>query len=205
MRFVVPVRFSTASLAAAAFAIAFSFAPVAARAADGPPNPIGFSADLAVFSAIVFLLLLAFLTAFAWKPIMNGLEKREQGIADDIETARRDREQAELRLKEYEARLSKAETEIATLHAEAKRDLERMSERKQEEARAEADALLRRAKSDIESAKRIALDDLTERSVDMALAIASRIARKEIRQEQHAALIRDALDRFPAAGAPNSN
>jgi F-type H+-transporting ATPase subunit b len=80
-----------------------------------------------------------------------------------------------------------------------------MSERKQEEARTEAEAMLRRAKSDIESAKRSALDELTERSVDMALAIASRIARKEIRQEQHAALIRDALDRFPASGSPNAN
>ncbi|HEV7283035.1 MAG TPA: F0F1 ATP synthase subunit B [Pirellulaceae bacterium] len=203
MRFAVPVRLSPATLAAAALAIA-SF-PVAAQAADGPANPLGFSADLAIFSAIVFLLLLGFLTMFAWKPIIHGLERREQGIADDIETARRDREQAELRLREYEARLAKAETEIATLHAEAKRDLERMSERKQEEARAEADALLRRAKSDIESAKRSALDELTERSVDMAIAIASRIARKEIRQEQHAALIRDALDRFPASGAPNAN
>ena len=203
MRFVVPVRLSPASLAAAALAIA-SF-PVAAQAADGPANPLGLSADLAIFSAVVFLLLLGFLTVFAWKPIINGLERREQGIADDIETARRDREQAELRLREYEARLAKAETEIATLHAEAKRDLERMSERKQEEARAEAEALLRRAKSDIESAKRSALDELTERSVDMAIAIASRIARKEIRQEQHAALIRDALDRFPTSGAPNAN
>ena len=203
MRFVVPVRFSPASLAAAALAIAIC--PVAAQAADGPSNPLGWSADLAIFSAVVFLLLLAFLTVFAWKPIINGLEKRERGIADDIDTARRDREQAELRLREYEARLAKAETEIATLHAEAKRDLERMSERKQEEARAEAEALLRRAKSDIESAKRSALDELTERSVDMALAIASRIAQKEIRQEQHAALIRDALDRFPASGAPNAN
>ena len=153
----------------------------------------------------MFLLLLAFLTVFAWKPIIAGLEKREHGIADDIESAKRDREQAELRLKEYEARLAKAETEIATLHADAKRDLERMSERKQEEARTEAEALIRRAKSDIESAKAVALDELTERSVDMALAIASRIAQKEIRQEQHAALIRDALDRFPATGAPNSN
>jgi F-type H+-transporting ATPase subunit b len=203
MRFVVPVRFSPASLAAAALAIASC--PVAAQAAEGPANPLGWSADLAIFSAIVFLLLLAFLTVFAWKPIINGLEKRERGIADDIDTARRDREQAELRLREYEARLAKAETEIATLHAEAKRDLERMSERKQEEARAEAEALLRRAKSDIESAKRLALDELTERSVDMGLAIASRVARKEIRQEQHAALIREALDRFPASGAPNAN
>ena len=204
MRFVVPVSAAYVPLFGAAFALAFSFAPVAAHAAE-MASPIALSADLAIFSAVVFLLLLAFLTVFAWKPIIAGLEKREHGIADDIENARRDREQAEARLKEYEARLAKAETEIATLHADAKRDIERMTERKQEEARQQAEALLTRAKNDIENAKKSALDDLTQKSVDMAIAIAARIARKEIRPDQHAALIREALDRFPASGGPRAN
>jgi F-type H+-transporting ATPase subunit b len=80
-----------------------------------------------------------------------------------------------------------------------------MSERIVEEARASAEAERKRAVADIESAKKVALDDLTQKSVDMAIAIASRIARKEIKPDQHASLIREALDRFPASGGPSSN
>jgi len=47
-------------------------------------SPAWFQTDLAVWSFVVFLGLLGLLTKFAWKPIMDGLDKREQGIADTI-------------------------------------------------------------------------------------------------------------------------
>ena len=57
-------------------------------AEGGAHPPLQFRVDTFVFSLLIFLGLVAVLGKFAWKPIMEGLEKREQGIADDIENAR---------------------------------------------------------------------------------------------------------------------
>ena len=53
------------------------------RAAD----PLEWKSDLALWTAVVFLCLLAILWKFAWKPIAEGLDKRERNVADQIAQA----------------------------------------------------------------------------------------------------------------------
>ena len=65
-------------------------------------HPQEFKSDLALFTLVVFILLLAILLKFAWGPITRGLEKREQGIADHIDQARLDAEQAAETLEQYD-------------------------------------------------------------------------------------------------------
>ena len=47
-------------------------------------SPAEIRGDLAIWSFAVFLLLMVLLTAVAWKPIMNGLDAREQSIAEMV-------------------------------------------------------------------------------------------------------------------------
>ena len=47
-------------------------------------NPLAFQQDLALWTAVVFLVLLAILWRFAWGPVAGGLDKRERQIADQI-------------------------------------------------------------------------------------------------------------------------
>ena len=54
---------------------------------DATYQVVDFRTDMALFSAMVFVLLLIGLASTAWKPIMQGLEKRERGIADNIARA----------------------------------------------------------------------------------------------------------------------
>ena len=63
------------------------FPTVAMAASGAAPDPLLFDVDLAICTAIVFLLTMAILRKFAWGPISSGLEKREQSIADNIATA----------------------------------------------------------------------------------------------------------------------
>ena len=42
------------------------------------------AADLALWTAVVFVVLLLVLSKLAWRPIVGGLQKREQRIADEI-------------------------------------------------------------------------------------------------------------------------
>src|SRR5687767_12563366 len=64
----------------------------------GLTNPIAIKTDMAIFTFFVFLLILAVLSKFAWKPIARGLELREKGIAEKIEHARLAAEQASTQL-----------------------------------------------------------------------------------------------------------
>ncbi|NCA12410.1 hypothetical protein EBR56_11545, partial [bacterium] len=69
-------------------------------------SPAWFQTDLAVWSFAVFLALLALLTKFAWKPIMQGLEKREEGILRQIAETKASNEEAKRMLASYERRLA---------------------------------------------------------------------------------------------------
>ena len=78
---------------------ALAVALVASGGGGGEPDPLEFNVDLALWTLIIFLGLLAVLTKFAWKPILEGLNARESGIADEIENAKLANEQAQANLK----------------------------------------------------------------------------------------------------------
>ncbi|MCL2330560.1 MAG: ATP synthase F0 subunit B, partial [Phycisphaerae bacterium] len=86
-----------------------------ALAADGekPGSFNIFVGDLAVafWTLLIFGLVLVVLGKFAWKPVLEGLQRREQFIRESLETAKRDRESAEARLREYEQKLVEAREE----------------------------------------------------------------------------------------------
>src|SRR5690606_40823548 len=79
-----------------------------AEGGHGNTNPLSIDPDLAVVTAIVFLLLLLVLTKFAWRPIMEGLEKREQHVAQQLDEAERRNREAEEMLQKYQAQLAQA-------------------------------------------------------------------------------------------------
>ncbi len=61
---------------------------------------------------------------FAWGPILSGLQARENFIRESLETAKRDRDEAEARLREYEERLATARAEATAIVDEGRRDAE---------------------------------------------------------------------------------
>jgi len=68
---------------------------LAAEGGSHAHPPLQFRVDTLIFSLIIFLGLAAVLFRYAWKPIMEGLDKREKRIHDDIENARLASEQAQ--------------------------------------------------------------------------------------------------------------
>ena len=45
-------------------------------------NPVDWRTDLAIWTLVLFLLVLAILKKYAWGPISEGLQKRENGIVE---------------------------------------------------------------------------------------------------------------------------
>lgn len=155
-----------------------------------------FRFDQAIATFLIFLLLAGLLAKFAWGPITAGLDAREQGIAKMIDDARLAQEQAEAQLRSYEAKLAAATQEAHAMVAQARKDADATRERELAATRAENEKLLQRNKDEIEAAKNAALQQIAEKSVSTAISLASSIVRREIKPEDHDALVTDALSKF---------
>jgi F-type H+-transporting ATPase subunit b len=172
--------------------------PTHANASSEMANPLELRTDFAIFSLLVFLALLAVLYALAWKPLMKGLDLRERLISGQVEEARVASEQAAAKLKEYEAKLADAAVQAQDMVVQAKRDAEHVTE-----AQSNAERLLDRARSEIETAKQSALSELSLKSTDIAFGLARKVIGRELKTSDHEQLIKDALGRLPSGNSNN--
>lgn len=157
--------------------------------------------DLAIFSAIVFLLLVVILRKFAWGPISAGLEKREGHIAHEIASAERANLEAKGLLTQYQTKLDAAQAEVRTILEDARRNAERTHQELLAKAKADAVAETDRAKREIEGAKDAAMRELASVATDQALALAGKLLQQKLQAADHARLIDDALAKFPKTKA----
>ena len=175
---------------------------LAAQAEHGGDEANLFAGDLgnAIFTLLIFLLVLVVLARFAWNPLLKALQNREKYIRESLESARRDREESERRLREYEARIAKAHEEAMAIVEEGRRDAESVKRRIEEEARKSADALIERARREIGIARDSALKDLYEQSAQLAITMAGSVLRRQISPEDQERLIGDALSELQSRG-----
>src|SRR5262249_54714150 len=94
------------------------------EATPGPMTATRDDADLALWSLITFLIFLAVLKKYAWGPLIEGLDKRETSVLDNIAAAEAARVKAEKMLAEHAAKLEKVQDEVREIIAEARRDAE---------------------------------------------------------------------------------
>jgi F-type H+-transporting ATPase subunit b len=152
--------------------------------------------DLAIATFLVFLLLLGILTKFAWGPILAGLARREDTIANQIAEARLAAETAGKQLAEYERRLAAATEEARAIVAQSKNDALTVKDRIVAEAQEAAQKERERAVADIGTAKNEALREIAAQSVQTAVQLASNIVRRELKPEDHDRLIGESLQQF---------
>ena len=172
--------------------------------AAATPDPLIFDIDLAVWTLVVFVLLLAILWKFAWGPIAGALDQREQGIHDHIAAAERANEEAKRNLADYEKKLAEASNEVREMIEEARRDADHTKQDILAQAKSESAAERDRALREIETAKGAAIKQLAETSANLAVDLAGKIIKKKLNPEDHSELIRNAVDGFPA-GNPSEN
>ncbi|MBN1910792.1 MAG: F0F1 ATP synthase subunit B [Pirellulales bacterium] len=168
-------------------------------------GPLEWKKDLALWTGVIFLVLLAVLWKFAWGPIMDGLAKREKGIADHIAGAEASNAEAKRLLAEYEQKLEAAGDEVRQMLKHARDDAEKNARAIVDAARDEAKAEHQRALAEIDNATVGALKELAERSADLAVGLAGRIVRAELRPEAHADLVRQAVSDFTGPKKTNGH
>lgn len=161
-------------------------------------SPDDWRMDKALFTVVVFLLLLAGLYFMAWGPIMDGLAKRETGISTLIANAEKASADAASKLREYELKLEVAAQEAQNMLAQARKDAEVAGQKIISEAQAEAGRQKAQALAEIETAKRVAISELSSKATDLAFSLAKRVVGRELRAEDHQQLVAEVLTQFPS-------
>jgi F-type H+-transporting ATPase subunit b len=187
------------------YAAAAEEGAAAEHATAGEPNPLAVDPDLAIWTAVVFLVLLAVLGKFAWPPIVEALEQRERRIADQIAAAEAKHEEAKQILAQHEARLASAADEVRALLEEARRDAEHTKAQIVAEARQAAQTEHDRALRDVQQATDVAMKQLAETSAVLAVQLASKVVQEEISPAQQDRLVREAVGRLAASPTPSHN
>ena len=177
--------------------------PHAAETAGGP-NPLAVDPDLAVWTAVVFLLLFGILSYFAWPQIAAAVDERERRIADSIAAAEAKHEQAKQLLAQHEAKLAATAGEVRALMEEARRDAEHTRRSIAAKGDQDAKAALERALREIDRAKDGAIHELAITSANVAIELARKVVREKLSQEEQNKLVREALGKLTSA-TPSEN
>lgn len=167
-----------------------------ARASEGGGEVNLFAGDLgnAIWTLVIFILVIVVLGKFAWGPLLSALQQREQFIRNSLQEAQDDREAAEARLREYEARLQEATAEATQILDQGRQNAEKAKVRIEETARTEADKMLDRAKREIDLARQSAIKDLYASSAELATDIAGKVLKRELSSQDHERLIQESIE-----------
>lgn len=174
--------------------------PALAAEAEEAPNLLAGDLGNSFWTLVIFVIVLIVLGKFAWGPILSQLQGRETFIREALESAKRDREAAEARLKEYEQKLAASRAEATAIVEEGRRDAEVVKRRIEAAAKEEADKTIERAKREIHIATDTATKELYTLSAKLATQLAAQVIGRELSPQDHERLISQAIDGIDGAG-----
>jgi F-type H+-transporting ATPase subunit b len=144
-----------------------------------------------IFQLVIFLILLALLKKFAWKPLMGIMKQREEHISNEINAAEASSLEAKKLLEEQRALLKEARSEAQVLIENAKKQGDVQRDEIITIARTEAERIKESAKLEIEQQKEKAVAAIREQVASLSVLIASKVIEKEITAANQDQLIND--------------
>jgi F-type H+-transporting ATPase subunit b len=168
--------------------------------AEGP-GLLDFDFGSALWVLVIFLGVVIILYKTAWKNVLAGLKAREDRIRSAITDADTARAKGEEALKEYNAQLATAESQVRALLSAATIEAEKISAGIRTRAQQEAEEIKERAMKEIESSKRQALSEIYEQTANLATSVAEKILRRNLNADDQRDLVKQSLDELQAVNA----
>jgi F-type H+-transporting ATPase subunit b len=155
---------------------------------------------LFIWTIITFLVLLALLAKFAWGPLLQALDTRQQAIRKALDDAQLAQQELARLEQESVQIIRKARSEADAIITQTRADGERLREEMRQKARTEADGIVRNAERQIQLETARALQQIRHEAVDLSVMIASKIIKRNITKEDNEALIAEALSGIGGQG-----
>ncbi len=143
-----------------------------------------FSFGLFFWQSLIFLLLIFLLRKFAWKPILDAVNEREEGIKNALlsaEIAKRDMQNLK---SDNEKLLAEARVERDVILKEAREIKDKIVSEAKDEAQVQAGKMIEQAKAAINSEKNAAMAELKNQVSSLSIEIAEKVLRSELADKE---------------------
>lgn len=143
-----------------------------------------FEFGLFFWQIVIFVGLILLLKKFAWKPILDAVNDREQGIKDALLSAENARKEMENLQADNQRILNEARAERDAMLKEAREMKEKMITDSKNEAQAQGQKMIEQAKAAIESEKNAAMAELKSQVSTLSLSIAEKLLKEELSNKE---------------------
>ena len=147
----------------------------------------------AIVLALSMLVLFTLLSYLLFNPVRDLLEKRKQRVADDQETAKRERQVATAFKEENDQKLKEVDKEAEAILTEARKRAKQNEAKIVAEAKEEAARIIARANAEIELEKKRALNDMKQEMITIASMMAEKVVAASIDTNVQESLIDETL------------
>jgi len=139
-----------------------------------------FSIGLFFWQTLLFVLILFLLKKVAWKPILDAVDSREQGIKNALEAAENAKKEMQNLTADNERILKEARTEREQILKEAREMRAKSIEDTKEEVIALREELMVKTQEDIQHEKQAAIADLKNQVADLSIGIAEKLVKEQL-------------------------
>jgi F-type H+-transporting ATPase subunit b len=155
---------------------------------------------LYIWTILTFLVLVALLARFAWRPLLEALERRQETIRRSLDDARQARQELERVQGDAGRILAEARAKADEILESTRADAARFRDEMRQKSRAEAAAIVRAAERQIEQETARALQQIRREAIDLSVTIASRLLAREVSAADHDRLIEHTLAEIETQG-----
>lgn len=142
-----------------------------------------------IWAAVNFILLFVLLKIFLFKPVNKIMDERTRTIQDDLDAAKKSKEEAEALKKEYEDSISDAKQKAQEIIMKAHEDAESEKTAILKKSQEEADQLISDANKSIENERKRVLAQAQTQIADLAIEAASKIIGENLDDEKNRRLV----------------
>ena len=139
-----------------------------------------FSFGLFIWQIVIFVGLILLLKKFAWKPILDSVNEREEGIKNALLSAENAKKEMQNLQADNEKLLAEARAEREAMLKDAREIREKMINDAKADASAQGEKMIEQAKAAIASEKNAAMAELKNQVSSLSLEIAEKVLRDEL-------------------------
>jgi F-type H+-transporting ATPase subunit b len=154
---------------------------------------LGINLPLLVVFIINFIVLFVLLRLFLFKPVMKMLDERAQRTKEGMELAEATKKEYEQAKGEVQKQIEKGRQETQAIIAQAMQVGERLKEESRQEAAKQAQTIIDRTRTELETERDKIVEDLRREFVDISIAAAEKVIKETLDREKHRKLIEETL------------
>lgn len=142
-----------------------------------------------IFAITNFIILMIAMYFIMYKPLKQTMEKRQDKIRDDIETAQQLKADADQMKAEISAELAKSRETAQEIIARAEKTADAQKDEIVAAARAEGQKLIDKAHTEIKEEKEKVINEIRDEAATLAMLAASKLIERSLDDADHKKLV----------------